>query len=96
MAEKQTFAEYHFKPEEVLNALREAGYVLPDAPGDLPKFRIGCQESEDTVVLRYESPVAYDPIWIEQHAPFAKPVVGSIGTDLSVVVGDDLSQTPNT
>lgn len=62
MAEKQTFAEYHFKPEEVLQALRSAGYDIPEPIGTRPKFHIGCPESDDTVVIRYKNPTAYDTI----------------------------------
>lgn len=86
MAEKQTFAEYHFKPEDVVKALRDAGYDVPEPIGGAPKFSIGSRESDVAVVLRYGDPIAYDTL---------KPRF-QIGTDLSVVIGDDLSQPPNT
>lgn len=58
MAEKQNLEEYHFKAEEVVTALREAGYELPDGS---PKITVGSDESHNALVLRF-GVKAYDRI----------------------------------
>lgn len=59
MAEKQTIEEFHFKTKEIIKALRDTGYELPD--GESPRMSIGNDETNDVVVLRF-GVKAYDGV----------------------------------
>ena len=57
MAELQTFQDFVFKPQEVVDALREKGYDLPELAGDLI---LGCREDPNCLTIRYIR--AFDPL----------------------------------
>lgn len=57
MAEIQTFQDYVFKPQEVIDALRAKGYDIPELPGTLIK---GSQEDSECLTIRYTA--AFDSL----------------------------------
>jgi hypothetical protein len=50
MSEKQTIEEYHFRPWEVAEAFRAAGYDVPGTPSGM---KVGSREDPETLVLSY-------------------------------------------
>lgn len=79
MAEKQTIEEFHFKPGEIMRALRDKGYELP--PGN-PRMSVGNEEDHNYLVLRF-GVKAYD------HIPSSHPfTVEQEGDDRCTVCGE--------